>query len=215
MNYVDLFYTNNLGYYPEDETLIKITENTINYLIDCKISQNDIVKVIEGSQKKEYLPPNNLPDFLWKDSLIEKDKFYYHKELQLVSKAPELDLKTWKIITYPFYKEMKIKFTYKDLLSYCCQKGYEYTPIDEKHDIAPLKYLLEKYKAIKHINALDLILFMIDIFFNNEKYVNNLMLMQKYDNESIKLLESFKAEARLKNTDQIVYRGNWLCQQMH
>ena len=84
--------------------------------------------------------------------------------MQLISKAPALDILTGKIITYPFYKEIIINFTMKDLIDYFyTAMDISKELIDIKKDSGSFNYLFKKYSAIKDIETLDLILVMIDI----------------------------------------------------
>ena len=39
IDYLSFFYTNGLGYLPDDEKKINITQDTINYLLDCNITE--------------------------------------------------------------------------------------------------------------------------------------------------------------------------------
>jgi len=48
IDYLSFFYTNGLGHLPDDEKKINITQDTINYLLDCNITEE---KIIEESNK--------------------------------------------------------------------------------------------------------------------------------------------------------------------
>ena len=162
-----------------------------------------------NAKDKECLYPYSLIEDLWKDSLIKQNKFYYHRRLQLISKAPEIDIKTGKIKTYPFYKEIIIKFTLKDLLNYVYDKMDSKEFLNEERDLGRLKYLFNKYKVLKDIETLDLILLMIDLTFkNNKKNINNLINIDDYSLEAINLIRSWKKEAKIKHTDKIIWRSN-------
>lgn len=211
MNYVDFFYSQCVGIYPNDETKVRITEDTVDYLKDNKFSSDKIIEVLKLSKCQDCLYPNNLPDELWNDSLIRRNRFYYHKRLQLISKAPALDILTGKIITYPFYKEIIINFTMKDLIDYFyTAMDISKELIDIKKDSGSFNYLFKKYSAIKDIETLDLILVMIDITKQNHR-VTNIINIEEYNSEAINTLRSWQKEARIADANKIIWRSSrWL-----
>lgn len=211
MNYVDFFYSQCVGIYPNDETKVRITEDTVDYLKDNKFSSDKIIEVLKLSKCQDCLYPDNLPDELWNDSLIRRNRFYYHKRLQLISKAPVLDILTGKIITYPFYKEIIINFTMKDLIDYFyTAMDISKELIDIKKDSGSFNYLFKKYSAIKDIETLDLILVMIDITKQNHR-VTNIINIEEYNSEAINTLRSWQKEARIADANKIIWRSSkWL-----
>ena len=211
MDYVDFFYSQCVGIYPNNEIKIRITEDTIDYLKDNKLSSNKIIEALKSSNCQDCLYPENLPDELWNDSLIRRNRFYYHKQLQLVSKAPALDILTGKIITYPFYKEIIINFTMKDLIDYFyTAMDISKELIDIKKDSGSFNYLFKKYSAIKDIETLDLILVMIDITKQNHR-VTNIINIEEYNSEAINTLRSWQKEARIADANKIIWRSSrWL-----
>lgn len=131
--------------------------------------------------------------------------------MQLISKAPALDILTGKIITYPFYKEIIINFTMKDLIDYFyTAMDISKELIDIKKDSGSFNYLFKKYSAIKDIETLDLILVMIDITKQNHR-VTNIINIEEYNSEAINILRSWQKEARIADANKIIWRSSrWL-----
>ena len=55
------------------EENLKVTNNTINYLIDNQFSPNEIISIIDNVGYKNCITHNDLPDSLWENSLLERD----------------------------------------------------------------------------------------------------------------------------------------------
>ena len=211
IDYLSFFYTNGLGHLPDDEKKINITQDTINYLLDCNITEEKIILALLKAKDKECLRPDTLISNLWDNSLIEQNKFYFHKELQIISKPPVLDIKTGKIQSYPFYKEIKIVYKIEDLLQYYYNKNSIKELFNHNKDISILNFLINKYKPIKDILVLDLILLMIDISFKNRTNISNLISIDECSIEAINRLRKWKKEAKLIGADKIIWRSNkWL-----
>lgn len=147
--------------YPHVDSQLKIKAKVIiDHLQDNGYSEKFILN---------YLIENgpSLKDFLWKDSLLKKDTFYYHSKLRITPKSP-----VWNVNirekTNKFYLEMKIKFTIDDLLEY-----YYSTlniPIafkDYKRDSGAFKYMLSK-KYLDNLESIDFVLSLIDYNKENE-----------------------------------------------
>lgn len=211
MDYVDFFYSQCVGTYPNNEIKIRITEDTIDYLKDNKLTSDKIIETLKLSNCQDCLYPENLPDELWNDSLIKRNRFYYHNRLQLISKAPTLNILTGKIITYPFYKEIIINFTIKDLIDYFyTTMDISKELMDIKKDSGSFNYLFKKYSAIKDIETLDLILVMIDITKQNHR-VTNIINIEEYNSEAIETLRSWQKAARIADANKIIWRSSrWL-----
>ena len=213
MNLLNFFYTNNLGKYPDDINKINITSDTIDYLKECNISIDQILYALLNADDGECLYPDTLTSKLWENSLIQQNKYYFHNTLQIMSKAPEIDIKTGKISTYPFYKEMKIIYTLDDLLDYCYNILSVTDIMDRAKDIGRLKYIFNKYSAIKDIGTLDILLVMADLSLKNNKQncINNISNISDNASEAINLIRSWQREARLTHTDKIIWRSQrWM-----
>lgn len=212
MNYVDFFYSNIVGSYPNsnDEYKIMITKSTIDYLLDNNFSANEIIEIIKQSNNDDCLYPSSLPDSLWDNSLIKRNHFYYHKRLQIISKAPTFDIKTNMITTYPFYKEIIINFTIEDLINYFFEKMHiDKELIDIKKNGGSFNYILKKYAAIKDIEALDLVLIMIDI--SKHHRVSNIISIEEYSREALETLRMWQKEAKSINANKIIWRSSqWM-----
>lgn len=181
-------------------------------MLDCNVSTDKILFALLNAKDRECLYPSSLIEDLWKDSLIKQNKFYYHRKLQLVSKAPEIDIRTGKVKTYPFYKEIIIKFTLGDLLQYIYDKIETKELLNKDRDLGRLKYLFNKYSFIKDIETLDLLLVMIDLALkDNKKNINNLINIDDYSIEAINLIRLWQKEAKVTHTDKIIWRSNrWI-----
>ncbi|MCD7910927.1 hypothetical protein KC480_05230 [Bacillus velezensis] len=119
-------------------------------------------------------PPNNL---------MEKDIFYYHSELRIMSSPPKIirDKQTGKLIrqTEDFYLEMKRRYTLQDLMNYWYKKmAIQPTEHIMRQDEGKFKYILEHY-------TLDEILFSIDAAVvlrkeRQQKLLRNAFELDKY-----------------------------------
>lgn len=213
MDLLNFFYTNNLGRYPNDINKINITKDTINYLKDCNVPIDQILYALLNSKDRECLYPDTLTSKLWENSLIQQNRYYFHNTLQIISKAPEINIQTGQIITYPFYKEIKIIYTLDDLLNYFYDILSITEIIDKKKDIGRLKYIFNKYSVIKDIGTLDILLTMIDLSLKNNKQscINNIMNIDDNASEAINLIRKWQREAKLTHTDKIIWRGQrWM-----
>jgi hypothetical protein len=207
MDFVELYYENSQGCYPfEDDTNKIKSQKIIDYLIDAGIKTGDIYTFIENAPASDCLNAEMLPEWLWEDSLLKKDRFYLHPELHIISQPP-----TWspckREINYPFYLEMKIKFTPMDIINYFYNKvGISKLGMDEKRDIAAVKYLKDKFWKFPQGNDIDLILYCIDYAADQEDKVKTLIEVGKYELEVYESYTARIAEAKLLNAYQIVWR---------
>ena len=78
---------NILGYSTEKSY---ITQYTIDYLYDNNYNEGDIINIL-SKIKKESIKYKDLPFKLW-NGLIERDTYYFHPELQILSKPPILSI---------------------------------------------------------------------------------------------------------------------------
>lgn len=152
MDYTNFFYNNFTSQLSAEKELLKNkTKATIEYLLDNKIEEKDILKVLQECSGKKFITKSDLPNFLWKNSLIKRDKFYYHHVLQIVSK------------TNDFYLEMKIQFTLKDLLEYFIKTlKVDRSIVNEKHYMTQIEILLKRYSKLNFVEDLDFVLTLID-----------------------------------------------------
>lgn len=147
--------------YPSgDEKLKTRTRLVISHLKDNNYSDQFILN---------YLVENGplLKDFLWDDSLLRKDAFYYHNKLRITSKSSVWNV-NMKEKSTKFYLEMKINFTMDDLLEYYYSNlnipvGFR----DEKRDSGAFKYMLSK-AYLNNLESIDFVLSLIDYNKENE-----------------------------------------------
>lgn len=210
MDYTELYYELTHGIYPfeSEESKIK-TQKVIDYLIDAKISEKDIIRVIEEAPKADYLKHEDLPEWLWENSLLNKNIFYYHNTLQIRSKAPKMNMSTLEVETVPFYLEMQIKYTEHDILIYFYNKAMmEPSFKDEKRDIGAIAHLLAQYKRIDFIDGVDFILALIDYATAAEDCSTSTIfqLDSRYRSEVFELLKQRTAEANANHVNKMIYR---------
>ena len=119
------FYHNIIGHCIEFQKE-KVTQATIQYLLDSNISEEEI-KDTMLSITSDVVTPHNLPDKLWivnpqkredkekgetyeiQDNLIKRNEFYFHSSLMLRSAMPKI-VKGVEIVE-PYYCEPKCRFT--------------------------------------------------------------------------------------------------------
>lgn len=205
-----MYYELNHGIYPFETEEAKIkTQKVIDYLIDAKISEKDIFRVIEEAPKADYLRHEDLPEWLWENSLLNKNTFYYHNVLQIRSKPPRMNMESLEVESVPFYLEMQIKFSVNDLLLYFYKKANtEYSFMDSKKDIGAIAHLLNQYSKIDFIDGVDFILTLIDYATEAEDCSTSsiFQLDSKYRSEVFELLKKRTAEAKAIHADKVVYR---------
>ena len=123
---------------------------------------NEILKILI-SCNKDAIKGDNLPEELWNDSLIEKDRFYYSDILHINSKLPSWNPKTFKEECPSFFLEMKIKFSMNDLLNYYYDKCRIPLALqDDKKNAGAFKHLIAKYEAFKNAPGLDYVIALIN-----------------------------------------------------
>jgi hypothetical protein len=208
MDYVEMYYNLAHGCYPfsNDDNKIK-SQKVIDYLKECGIEPYQIFRFIETASSMDCLSPGMLPEWLWENSLLKKDKFYYHNSLHINSQVPSWDPLAKKEVIYDFYMEMKIKYTTEELLRYAYTTlKIDCVLIDEKRDKASLGYLLGKYQKFEFIEAIDVVLSLIDHAANQENRVRNLLDVSQYESEVYDMLLVKVAEAKLAKANKIVWR---------
>lgn len=210
MDYVELYYELAHGIYPfeDDEPKIK-TQKVIDYLIEAKISERDIIRIIEEAPKADYLTHKDLPDWLWENSLLKRDTFYYHQALQIRSRAPKMNMVTLEVETVPFYLEMQIKFSANDALLYIYNKtNMEFMLKDEKRDLGAIAHLLSQYSRLDFMEPIDFLLSMVDYAVSEEdcSLMNIFQIDAKYRAQVFEYLSQRSAQAKASKADTIIYR---------
>lgn len=198
-----MFYYNFIaGEFPENEEYFNITNNVFNYLSDAKFTDEEIVKIIINDlPNKDYIEINDLPNYLWDNSLLEENVFYYHKELQIVSPPP-----TWDK-SYPFYLEMHIRYTKEDILNYFTKTfniREEWTSTDK--EIGSINYLLNKYKMFNFISPVDYMLHLIDYVSSLGVKATKIYDICEYEIKLAELLEIDIKQSVSNNKNNVVWR---------
>ena len=141
----------------------QITKNTCEYLLDCGFSALEIINILNGLSFGA-LSYDVLPDRLWQGSLIKRGAFYLHRELRIESQAPEFDIRTGRVLEYPYYCEMKIKYTVEDTLKYFRSRMKQSNIVlsSDEYDKNAIKQLFKQYSKLDYVEPLDVILCSID-----------------------------------------------------
>lgn len=156
--YIGTILKKKIDYDLADERVVTAA-NTIDYLLDCGFSFEEVLEELHR-HNEELINFDNLSDQLWKGSLIKRGAFYLHRELRLVSPAPVYDFANDEEIGYPYYCEMKIRFTEQDVLDFFRKRLTETGKVlqDDRADLAALKKMMVKFSKIDYVEPLDLIL---------------------------------------------------------
>lgn len=209
MDYVEEYYSNTLGNYPfeDDDNKIK-SEKVIAYLKENEIGESDLIKTIEEMPGKDYISPEMLPDWLWEDSLLERDKFYYHNTLHIKPKAPTWNPLTNEESVEEHYMEMKIKFTMDDLITYFYRElNINHELIDIAKDKGSFNFLINKYRKFDFIEPIDFILSLIDYAKSSENMrVRSVLQIGEYESEVYDMLQAKVEQAKLEKANIIVWR---------
>lgn len=209
---VDDFLYRNVGF-EQSENIRNSISSVIGYLKDNNFNDIEIENILLSYKNIEDICVNNLPECLWNNSLLKKDVFYYHKEFHITSKPSYFDFENEKVITEKFFLEMKIKYTYEDVLNYFYNKNNFYylkDTMDLNKDIGSIKYLLNKYSKHDFIEPIDFLMFTIDEAVYD--YKNNFIYYDKIlDIDSIqhKVLDKLKRKvnaAKAEKKNKIVWR---------
>lgn len=189
---------NILGYSTEKSY---ITQYTIDYLYDNNYNEGDIINIL-SKIKKESIKYKDLPSKLW-NGLIERDTYYFHPELQILSKPPMLSISSDIIIKQvKFFKEIKISYTKQDILNYFYRKANSKIIKDINRDLGSLDYLLLRYKH-QLMNSLDVILYLID---DHAFETNSLLALSNYEVNTLEKIENIYYDNHRSGTDKIIYR---------
>ena len=209
-----------LGMEPS-ETRYKELLATVNYLKDNGKTNKEIFKILMNSNidlpedcemsavDKAIVRQSDLPEYLWKDSLLEKGVYYYNNRLHICSKPPTWNPKTFQEECEPFYMEMIISFTIEDLLEmYYMECRVPLGLRDKVRDTGALKHLLGKYNNLK-APGLDYVIYMIDLASKDTdtEFLANPFELENYSKQAFMELESMVEEATLNNSNKITWRN--------
>ena len=185
------------------------TANTLDYLLDSGFSSLDIIKET-NKHNGEVIEYDNLSDTLWKDSLIKKGAFYLHKELRLESPRPIYNPKTGEVTEFPYYIEMKIRYTEDDVLDYFVKKlkSSLVTSNDRHWDRRVLRELIKRFSNLDYVEALDVILCSIDRYLENNPDCYNLRDISVVTGEIVEELTADLQEMQMLEQRKVVFRKN-------
>lgn len=216
IDYSEFYYINTLGYYPHNTEREKlITQATIDYLFDSELSEKEVIKAIETSKPGDCLTPDKLPDWLWENSLVERNTYYYHHILHLLPPVPRFNPHTKIETKTAFYMEMRIRFTIDQLVDYFYTTSMiSKDLVDRKRDSGSLNYLLSKYSKLGFVRPLDFILSLIDAV-NADKNqiakVTNVLDITRYEAQVYENLKHTAAQAELSKANHIIWRAEqWM-----
>lgn len=194
---------------------------TVGYLKDNGKTNKEIFKILMDSNTnlpedcemsaidRAIVRQTELPDYLWEDSLLQKDIYYYNNRLHISSKPPTWNPKTFQEECEPFYMEMMIRFTIEDLLNmYYAECRVPLGLREKTRDIGALKHLLSKYNNLK-APGLDYVMYMIDLASKDTEteFLANPFELENYSKQAFMDLESMVEEATLNNSNKITWRN--------
>lgn len=209
-------YTLVVGIEPSEDSFNR-TIATANYLKDNGYSTQDILKILKNTIKninKDTIDlairGEDLPEELWDNSLLEKNKFYYSDILHIKSKAPSWNPITFKEECEPFFLEMKINFTIDDLLIYYYDKCRVPQGLkDDKKNAGAFKHLIKKYDAFNNVPGLDYVLALIDKASKDvdKNFFTDVFEIENYNKEVIEEFTAMYEQAVFEKTNVIVWRN--------
>ena len=204
------------------------TKLTIEYLLECGIPETEIKESVMPcySYKNRVMKPQNLPNSLWLvggtekknyrtgkkymtyDNLVERDTFYYHRQLTIFSKEPRIQ--HGKVISCPYYREPICRFLEEDVAHYYADKaGVDYRHLLTEYSSHSLKKVLAAFKEIIPCMApIDSLLYAIDyvMALSYEKFMANYFKFLDYSVEVQQAAEERVAEMTVRGLNRIIWR---------
>lgn len=203
INLVDFYYNAVVGNFPENEKEYNNTKMIFDYLLDSGCELNTILKVILYDMKnKEHITIDDLPDIFWEGSLLKRDTFYFHRELQILSPPPTLTE------SFPFYLEMKIRYTKQDVLNYF-MKSFQINNewIDQKKELGSISYLLDNYKKFGFIEPVDFLLHLIDyVHAMDDIEINSVFDLRVFESKYVPIISKDIECAKASHKNRIIWR---------
>lgn len=190
---------------------ITTTANTFDYLLDSGFSAIEVIKEA-NRHKGKAITYDDLSESLWEGSLIKKGAFYLHRELRLESPRPVFDIKAEEVIQYPFYVEMKIRYTEDDVLDYFLKKMKPTLRAsnDPCWDRRVLREYLKRFSKLDFAEALDVILCSIDRYMKENPDCYNLRDISVASGEVIEELSADLQELQMADRRKMVHRRKCL-----
>lgn len=201
-NLIDEYYSD-LGQLPSENDK-KITYNTISYLLEAGVDKYSITSLFKEVEFKDALEFKDITNSVYdENSLLKKDVFYFHKDLQIISEPSGWDDEK------TFYIEMKINYKIEDALNYFISSNkVKKEWINTNKELGSIKHLLNTYKKYDFIEPIDFFLHLCDYASSVENSkVNEVYELSKYESELAQYLESDVNNAKLKNKNKIIWRS--------
>lgn len=200
-NYADYYYHFLVGEHP-DESDYNATAATFEHLKDAGFNEDWIFQVINQMPIKDSIKFDDIPDALWNNSLVIRGNFYFHKELQIKSPPP-----TWEH-SFPFYLEMKIKYTVEDVLEYFLNFAHIRTDwVNREKELGSIRFLLKDYKKFSFMEPVDFLLHLIDYCVADGMELNSIYDLRDKEIELANYLEVDTANAVMQGKNKIVWRS--------
>lgn len=202
------YYALSKGIEPKIEDYNR-TLATAKYLEDNGFNKSEIIKIFTLINK-EVITGEDLPEMLWENSLLTKDKFYYSDILHIKSKPPTWDPVTFTEKSEPFFLEMKINFTMNNLLEYYYDKcrvpqGLQ----NDKKNSGALLHLIKKYNAFNNVPGLDYVIALINKASQDvdNNFVCDIFEIEVYAKEVIEDFESMYQQSVFEQTNKVIWRN--------
>lgn len=212
MDFIEFYYSDIVGCYPfETEDSREKVKAIIDYLIDANLSEEEILRVLEGAPTTGIITPSDLPEWLWEGQLTQKNTFYYHHTLHLSSPAPSWNPRTGVHSSTKFYLEMKIKYNVSHLVRYFYRTlNISSDLLDERRDEAAFYHLLDRYKRFApRFEALDFVLSLIDYgkhMDEDELSISSIFDIKRYEAKVLEMFDVKVAAASHAGANVIVWR---------
>lgn len=204
MNFEEYFYNFIIGTYPEDEVILLNNKAVIEYITESGLNKKEIIQVLNEMPLRESCEifVEDIQDKWWDNSLLERDKFYFHKELQITPPPPNLEDDFYD------YKEIKIKYTHEDVLNYF----YNIFNIKEEwisiyKDLGAVKWILDDYKKFSFTTPVDMLLHLIDyVHAIGDKKITNIYQLSAHEIEFASYFEDDVKNAKSQHKDKVLWR---------
>lgn len=196
----NFYYDFVVGEQPEE--VDKSTELLFAHLLESGCSNKALLgAIIEEFPNKDKLTINDIPDSLWEGSLLERNKFYFHKELQILSPPP-----TWDK-SFPFYIEMKIQYAVDDILKYFIKRfNINEDWMNKEKELGSIKYLLKDYKKFSFMDPVDFLLHLIDYTYSIGTKAISIYDISNKDTEYAELIELDINNAKASKKNKVIWR---------
>lgn len=204
-----MFFSNYVGKYRFDtQKEFELTKKAIEFVLDCIKYEDEptiLFNIFQECRDDGYISIKTIPDKVWKNSLIDSGKFYYHPALQMKPNAPIFDYENNINIVNENFLEIRRQFTMNTLMKYIYSRvniAKEF--IDYKRDLNSIKYMENRYKKLGNVSWIDMVLFLAD----EAGRTNKKSIISLTDNET-EVLENIKTIAeysKIKGFDRQLFR---------